>query len=205
MAKAAKTRSKPTKLREPQNAERVDVILKALHRCISKRGFSKSSLTDIAIEAGMSPSHIRYYFEGKAAILEAYLAQTCTQILDNIRAIDTENPETWFEEFTTFFIGNPWITPARLSVQMEIFGLSVHDKVLRRIKADYDQEIRRILTHYFEQVSCAPGLTPSGAAEIAQAMEAGLKYNTVFQDKFDAAHARQIFVNAIRLLTGHPG
>lgn len=190
--------------RDSQSVERKDSILRALHRCIRKRGFSKSSLTDIAVEAGMSPSHIRYYFEGKDAILESYLDQTCNQILESIRAINTEDPDRWFEEFTTFFIGNPWITPARLSVQMEIFGISVHDKALRRIKVEYDQEIRRILEQFFERTGCAPSLTPAAAAEIAQALEAGLKYNTVFQETFDPVHARKIFVAGIQHLSGKP-
>jgi AcrR family transcriptional regulator len=64
MARARKATSGEMSLREEQNKERRGKILQALHRCISKRGFSRSSLTDIAIEAGMSPSHIRYYFEG---------------------------------------------------------------------------------------------------------------------------------------------
>jgi AcrR family transcriptional regulator len=202
MAKARAPRNRDSTSRETQNLERRDSIIRALHRCIAKRGFSKTSLTNIAVEAGMSPSHIRYYFEGKDAILESYLEQTCTQILERIRAIDTDDAERWFEEFTTFFIGNPWITPGRLSVQMEIFGVSIHDKALRHIKVNYDQQIRLILEGYFERVGTAPGLTPKSAAEIAQALEAGLKYNTVFQDQFDPVHTRKIFIAGINHLTG---
>jgi hypothetical protein len=87
---------------------------------------------------------------------------------------------------------------------MEIFGLSVHDKDLRRIKANYDNQIRKILERYFERAGCAPGLTPASAAEISQALEAGLKYNAVFQDNFDPAHARKMFVSAVERLTGAP-
>lgn len=190
--------------REIQNEERRRSILRALYACIRKKGFTKSSLTDIALEAGMSPSHIRYYFNGKNAILESYLEQTCQQILDQIRAIDTSDPLKWFEDFTEYFIGNPWITPARLSVMVEIFGISVHDGELRRIKANYDQEIRAILQRFFEQVGCTRSLEPIDAAEVTQAIEAGLKYNIVFKEEFDPAHARRVFVSAVRELTGAP-
>lgn len=188
--------------RSAQGEERRQSIIRALNRCIRKRGFSQSSLTDIAVEAGMSPSHIRYYFDGKPAILEALLDQTCRQILENIHAIDASDPWEWFDEFATFFLGNPWITPSRLSVVMEIFGVSVHDDTLRRIKADYDEEIRRVLRVFFERVGCAEGLTPKDAAEIAQALEAGIKFNAVVQDTFDPERARRIFVSGIRRLTG---
>jgi AcrR family transcriptional regulator len=205
MAKKQASRRTPQTSRSAQGEERRQSIIRALNRCIRKRGFSKSSLTDIAVEAGMSPSHIRYYFDGKAAILEALLEQTCRQILENIHAIDTSDPWDWFEEFATFFIGNPWITPSRLSVVMEMFGVSVHDDTLRRIKADYDLEIRRVLENFFERVGCAETLTPKDAAEVAQALEAGIKFNAVIQDTFDPEHARHIFISGIRRLTGAIG
>jgi AcrR family transcriptional regulator len=190
--------------REIQNEERRRSILRALYNCIRKKGFTRTSLTDIALEAGMSPSHIRYYFNGKNSILESYLEQTCEQILSQIRAIDSSDPLHWFSDFTEFFIGNPWITPARLSVMVEIFGISVHDAELRRIKASYDQEIRLILQRFFEQVGCTRSLEPADAAEVIQAIEAGLKYNVVFKEEFDPVHARQVFVKAVRDLTGAP-
>jgi len=190
--------------REIQNEERRRSILRALYNCIRKKGFTGSSLTDIALEAGMSPSHMRYYFSGKHAILESYLEKTCEEILAQIRAIDASDPLQWFADFTEFFIGNPWITPARLSVMVETFGISVHDAELRRIKANYDQEIRNILQRFFEQVGCTRSLGPVDAAEVTQALEAGLKYNTVFKEEFDPVHARRIFVSAVRELTGAP-
>ncbi len=190
--------------REIQNEERRNTILKALYRCIRRKGFTKSSLTDIAVEAGMSPSHIRYYFNGKDAVLESYLEQTCEQILQQIRAIDTSDPHKWYEEFMDYFIGNPQITPGNLSVMVEIFGIAVHDKSLRQIKASYDREIRQILQRFFEQVGCSESLTPVQAAEIAQAIEAGLKYNVMFKDSFDPIVTRQIFTSAMRDLVGAP-
>lgn len=149
----------------------------------------------------MSPSHIRYYFEGRDAILEAYQEQICAQILDSIHAIEADDPDAWFDEFVTYFIATPWLTPARLNGMLEIYGISVHDKALRRTKAEFDAEIRSILTNYFERVRLVPGLTPAAAAEVAQALEAGLKYTAAFQGKFDPEHARTIFVAAMKLMT----
>ncbi len=190
--------------RKIQIEERHRSIFRALYNCIRKKGFTRSSLTDIALEAGMSPSHIRYYFDGKNSILESYLEQTCEQILAQIRAIDVSDPLHWFEDFTEFFVGNPWITPARMSVMVEIFGISVHDAELRQIKARYDQEIRQILERFFEQVGCKRSLGPADAAEITQAIESGLKYTVVFKEEFDHVHAREVFVKAVRELTGAP-
>lgn len=186
--------------RETAGGDRRQRILRALGRCIATRGYSKTSLTDIAVAAGMSPSHIRYYFQGKDAILESYLSLTCDAILSEIRAIDVAEPEAWLEAFTRFFVGNPRISATRLKVMVEIFGISTHDPELSRVKSHYDATIRSILEGYFAKVGCAPGLDPASAAEIAQALEAGLKYNAAFQENFDSDRARTLFLAGIRNL-----
>jgi AcrR family transcriptional regulator len=162
--------AKKPKLRELQQGDRRATILRALYKCIKQQGYSKTSLTDISMAAGMSPSHIRYYFGGKEAVLEEYFRQACEAILEGIHRIPEDDPERWFQEFVDYFISNPWITRQRLSVMVEIFGIAVHDPVLREIKARYDREIRTILQRYFEQVGCAEGVSPPVAAEVAQSL-----------------------------------
>jgi AcrR family transcriptional regulator len=195
-------KSQTSRTAESAPSDRRQQILQALARCISGQGYSKTSLTDIAVAAKMSPSHIRYYFVGKEAMLKAYLEQTCEGILQEIRAIGTSDADAWLEAFTRFFVGNPRISPVRLKVMVEIFGISTHDPELSRIKSAYDAEIRGILEAYFQGAGCAAGLTPASAAEIAQALEAGLKYNAAFQEAFDAEKARESFLASIRLLRG---
>ena len=195
-------RDKP--IEDARGTDRRRHILRALQKCILSKGFTKTSLTDIAVEASMSPSHIRYYYDGKDAILEHYLSKICDEILDGIRAIDTTDHNAWFHEFVSFFIGNPWITNERMTVAIEIFGISVHDERLRHIKASYDLEIRKIIEDYFRKVGCANDLTPAQAAEVVQALEAGLKFNSVFQDGYDTDQARALFIAGVRSLTGAP-
>ncbi|MGO4838415.1 TetR family transcriptional regulator, partial [Rhizobiaceae sp. 2RAB30] len=50
-------------------------IMQALHRCIRRKGYAFTSLRDLAEEADMSASHVRYYFDGKDVVLEYYLEQ----------------------------------------------------------------------------------------------------------------------------------
>lgn len=188
--------------RNTQTSDRRELILRALNTCIRKKGYTKTSLTDIAVTAGMSPSHIRYYFEGKDAILEYFLRETCAEIISQIRAIETDDPDKWFADFSNFFISNPRITSDRISVLVEIFGISVHDPTLRKIKSAYDDEIRAILKDYFAKYGCAEGLTPDIAAEMAQALEAGLKYNAVFQKGYEAKRAKRVFRAAMERLSG---
>ena len=67
---SAVTRSR----RDSRGDERRRRIFKSLHDCIIRKGYVKTSLADIADGAGMSPSHLLYYFNGKEDILEQYFA-----------------------------------------------------------------------------------------------------------------------------------
>jgi AcrR family transcriptional regulator len=200
----AESTSESADNRNASGSDRRQTILRALGRCIATRGYSKTSLTDIAVAAGMSPSHIRYYFHGKDAILESYLALTCDAILKEIQAINAADPAQWLEAFSRYFVGNPRISATRLKVMVEIFGISTHDPELSRIKSMYDATIRSILEGYFAKVGCAPGLDPASAAEIVQALEAGLKYNAAFQENFDSERARSLFLASVEALAAKP-
>ncbi|HEY1710766.1 MAG TPA: TetR/AcrR family transcriptional regulator [Rhizomicrobium sp.] len=157
-------------------------IVRALHRCVRERGYARTSLTDIALRARMSPSHIRYYFDGKEAILQFYFAMLCRDILAEIRRIPFETPAQWLKDFARFYYGNPRISQAGLSVVVEIFGVAMHDAAMRAIKTEFDDAMRAILCRFFEQAGCAEGLTPQTAAELARAMDIGLKYSTAFSE-----------------------
>ncbi len=178
--------------------------MQALHRCIREVGYARTSLTAIAIKAGMSPSHIRYYFENKDAILEYYLDSLCTQIIVELKAIDSSDPFEWLEKFTDYYIRNPRISRVGLSVLVEIFGVSVHHPRLREIKTAYDKEIRALLKGFFDRVGTTTGVSAEVAAEVAQGLEAGLKYNAVFQDGYDPERANSVFMAGMKHLVGAP-
>src|SRR5689334_17053902 len=84
--------------------DRKGKIALALDDCIREKGFAATSLTDIALKARMSPSHIRYYFEAKEQILEFYLAAICAQLMKDISAIPKRKPLQWAKDFTAYFI-----------------------------------------------------------------------------------------------------
>ncbi|HEX2592408.1 MAG TPA: TetR/AcrR family transcriptional regulator [Rhizomicrobium sp.] len=155
-------------------------IVRALHQCIREQGYARTSLTDIALKAGMSPSHIRYYFDGKEAILRDYFAQLCQDLVERIRAIPCDNPEAWLVSFARFHFGNARISQSGLAVIVEIFGVAMHEPEMKRIKTVFDAEMHAIMEQFFERAGCADGLTPKTAAELARAMDIGLKYSTAF-------------------------
>jgi AcrR family transcriptional regulator len=196
----ARSARKPRKEELP--GDRRARIVQALHRCIREKGYASTSLTDIAIRAEMSPSHIRYYFDGKDAILEYYLQITCDDIVRDIRAIEDDDPIGWLKKFSDYYIRNPRISAVGLGVMVEIFGVSVHQPRLREIKTAYDEQIRGVLTRFFERAGDSTSVPAPMAAEIIQALEAGLKYNAVFETRYDADKAAAAFLAAVERLLG---
>jgi AcrR family transcriptional regulator len=168
-----------------------------------EKGYAGTSLTDVALAAQMSPSHIRYYFDGKDAILEHYFEAHCRHIVADIRAIPTDDPADWFDRYCAYFIRNPHIRSVALGVIVEIFGLSVHQSRLREIKVAYDREMLAVLTDFFERVGVVKD-TPAQAASVAQAVEVGLKFHAAFAQTYAAAAIGHAFVSVVESLIGRP-
>jgi AcrR family transcriptional regulator len=180
-----------------------DQIVRAMHRCIREKGYAGTSLTDIAVAAGMSPSHIRYYFDGKDAILEDFFAKHCNTVVDGVKSIEREDLAKWFDSYVEYYIANPQIRPANLSVIVEIFGLSVHQPRLRAIKTAYNAAMTGVLIDFFE---CAGHAREEAerAAAILNAFELGLKFDAAFREGYDPGAARAAFVEVTETLLGRP-
>lgn len=205
MNKAVARRTKPSPPPvdvSDRSSERRAKIAHALEDCIRENGYAATSLTDIAIGARMSPSHIRYYFDGKEDILEFYLSQTCEEIMREISRIPRDSPEQWLRNFSAYFITNPTMTRASIAVLVEIFAAAVHNPKLAQIKMRYDEFIRGIFLEFFRWSGCADGIAPAEAAYTAWSIEIGMKFNAVFQTDFSREKARKVFLTEMRRMAG---
>jgi AcrR family transcriptional regulator len=179
-------------------------IVEALDRCIRTTGVAAISLTEIAAAAEMSLSHLRYYFESKDEVIEYYLQSLSDEILRDIEAIERRTPEQWLEDFVAFYVANPKLTSTSVGVVIEIFGVSVHNKALARVKNRHDAAIRDTLRSYFDWAGTAGGMTVDEAAYTAWCLEAGMKFNAAFQEDFSSERAGAIFLAEMRRMSGAP-
>lgn len=183
-------------------ADRRVRIANAMDNCIRDKGYAATTLTDIAVEAAMSPSHIRYYFDGKHEILEFYLEATCEEITREISAIARRTPAQWLDDFTAYFFGSPAMSREAIAVLVEVFAAAVHNPKLARIKAKYDEFIRKTFLEFFRWAGCAEDVTPMDAAYMAAALESGMKFNAVFQKDFSREKAAKTFLAEMRRMAG---
>jgi AcrR family transcriptional regulator len=177
-------------------------IAAALDACMRRQGYAATSLTDIAAEAGLSPSHLRYFFASKDDILEFYFRGFCDRITADILRIQRTTPEEWLERFTRFVIGTHKVNRGSMGAMVEIFGVASHHRALEDAKIRYDNFIRRVYLDFFLWAGTARGIDPHDAAYMGWSLQVGIKLNALFQPDFSNEKASAIFMAEMRRLAG---
>lgn len=179
---------------EPTNArsdKRRDRILRALHDCVIEKGYAKTTLADVARVAGMSSSHLLYYFRGKDAILEYYFEEMAGRLLDRIDGFRTEGTEPQIEQLAELFFAGKAMSTSEIGFMLECFGAAVHDEKLHLEKSKLDRAFKKYLEELFQQ---SAGATEArNTAEIAYSMLIGLLTVAFFDDRLDLSDARRLF------------
>jgi len=133
-----------------KSPERRAEIIDAFYRCIAKRGYSSTSVRDIAAEANIKASAIYYYFENKDDILYTL----ADHILDSYRRqfqnfLQREQHKPPGERLTLgiqFLFTKIAGDRDLIEVFYELFNLARHDERLRR-------SLRRLYRRYREEVA----------------------------------------------------
>jgi AcrR family transcriptional regulator len=184
----------------PERSDRRGRISRALYRCISEQGYANTTLKDIADRAGMSPSHVGYYFDNKAAILEHYAAAICHKNLAQLPDLEEPDLGKRIDDLADFCLGPGQMNTALLGVIQELTGLAVHDARLNEIKADHARAWREHLESFFEGVELTPGISANEAARLAHAILTGLNTNTLFDSGVSRKQAHELFRSSLRRL-----
>jgi len=179
-------------------------ILQALHDCIIEKGYVKTTLADVARAAGMYPSHLLYYFNGKEAILEYYFQTVAERIINRIIGFRNETPIRQIDLLADLFFAGKGMTKSEIGFMLECFGVAVNDRVLQRAKTEIDKQCKEYLTGLFENIpSGGFKANPKDAAEIAYAMLIGLRTAVYFDDNLTLPEALRLFRTTMLNLSGY--
>lgn len=181
-----------------------DHIANALYHCVRKQGYAFISLNALATEAGISASHLRYYFEGKEAVLEYYVEHVCNRLRAELEAYQGLPPAELIDGLGEFHFG-PKVSTQRLGVMHEIFALTLHHPRMRQIKTQYDVYLRGLLVQVFAKDGKPVGATMEAEARIGYALLEGFLQNAVFDKDVKLADTRELFVRTMRDLAGLKG
>jgi AcrR family transcriptional regulator len=186
----------------PPRTDRRILIAKALYDCIAEKGYANTTLADVAERAGMSPSHVGYYFDNKAAILEYYAGWLYEKVGGRLPGLRESDPEVLIDRLASFRFGEGQMSTQFLGVIQEFSGLAVHDARFHEIKSEHVADWQKYFERLFEGISPRPGLTPREAGSLAHAVAVGLDTNTLFDPGLSREEARQLFRRALRMLAG---
>jgi len=187
----------------PNHQEQRRHIMQALHRCIRRSGYAFTSLRDLAEEAGMSASHVRYYFDGKDVVLEFYLEQFIQIVRNDIDEIAELPVEARVTAIADRFFGDR-VSRDRIGVLFEIFGIAIHNKRLHALKASHDEHVLEIIRR---TLADAPNRTYGSVEDDAAMLHAllvGLSTNLLFNSEQNLAMGRRLFLAHFRRLAGYP-
>jgi len=179
-------------------------ILQALHDCVIERGYPKTTLADVARAAGMSPSHLLYYFDGTDAILAQYFANVAQRITDRLDSFRNEPPDQQIQLLAELFFAGKAIKRSEAGFMLECFGVAVHDKRLWQAKTALDEFCKEYLRQLFERSPCGAA-NAATSAEVAYAMLVGMRTMAYFDEKAGPNQARRLFQAAMSNLAnlGH--
>lgn len=172
-------------------------ILTALHDCVISQGYARTTLRDVAEAAGMSASHLLYYFPGKDAILVHYFREVAGVLRKRLRSFRSEPPERQIELLSDLFFAGKGITRSEIGFMLECFGVAVHDATLSAEKASLDRECKAYLTELFQQLSDEGPAVAEDQAELAYAVLIGLRTAAYFEQEVDLPKARRLFHDSI--------
>jgi AcrR family transcriptional regulator len=172
--------------------KRRKLILDAFHDSIINKGYSKTTLRDVSEAAGMSASHLLYYFSGKEAILQHYFETVAQRIKDRIDSFRGESPERQIELLADLFFAGKGITNSETGFMLECFGVAVHDRHLHSEKADLDRFCKDYLERLYAQVPTTRDKARDHA-EVSYAMLIGLRTAAFFDEDVSLQDARRLF------------
>jgi AcrR family transcriptional regulator len=195
-------RSSAKELRTRRDQGRIRMLLKAFHDCVIDKGYARTTLAEVARTAGMSPSHLQYYFRGKDAILDQYFRDIADRIVERIERFRGEPPRRQLDRLAELFFAGRTLTRSEIGLMHECFGIAVHDERLRATKSEFDRYCKAYLEELFEQLPLRGFATAKDAAEVVFAQLFGLRTAVYFDDDLDLPRALAIFKASIGHLTG---
>jgi len=182
--------------------ERRTAIAGALQREMLKNGFSNTSLSDLARAAGMTVSHLLYYFPSKEAVLE-HLNDAITNHITNDLIASRQKPSAQqINNLVDHYIGGRAVPTAYRKLVLQQMAAATDDAALRNRKKQQAKRVLSYLENLFRVSPRLPGLSAQDAAVLAVSLWMGLTVNSLFLDQLSSSRARELLRSVMLVLAG---
>src|SRR3712207_3248151 len=132
-------------------ADRRSRILDAAERCFVRYGFHRTTMQDVAAEAGMSPGNLYRYFPSKDAIVAGLSERDRARVAKDFDTFDTGDFMKSFAQLgRKHFEDEP---RERAILCLEICAEAARNPAFATLCADFEQEVVNRLTDVLRQRS----------------------------------------------------
>ena len=170
--------------------DRQSRILDAAERCFVRAGFHRTTMQDVAAEAGMSPGNLYRYFPSKDAIVAGLTERDRSQLARDFAAFesDADFMATFMRLGRKHFEEEP---RERAIMCLEIWAESARNPAFAAMCAEFEQELVKRLTEVLERAKnrgeIAPTIDSQAAAKLILTLGNGLFVRRAITPEFDAA------------------
>lgn len=173
-------------------SERRGRILDAAERCFVRSGFHRTTIQDVAAEAGMSPGNLYRYFPAKDAIVAGLAERDRGRLAEDFGHLGRGSDVAAAIERLgrKHFIEAP---REKAILCLEIWAESTRNPAIAALIHDFDIDIRERLTSLFRQAqesgAIARSVDPSELATLVSSLADGLFVGRAIVPTFDAEQA----------------
>ncbi len=187
-------------------------IIDAAIRVLARQGYARTSLLEIANEAGMSKGALHYHYPSKDALIHAVLEAACNAV--QARTVQAWSPSDNPFEALRKSLKELWATRAERTdealVVAELIALSLYDESLRRKLAEFYAFGAQQIREYLDKNLVSLGLEPRISLDLLPRVVIGLLDGLVMQafvdpDAFSADEVVDaVETIAVSILAGAP-
>lgn len=133
--------------RPSKAAERSEQILAATFRCISSYGLEGATLERIAVESGLSRSHVRHYLGNRDDILDKVRERLIDHyVTDTRRLVENTPPDRLPDAIVDYLFGPQWAPSEDNTVVEVLFEAAARDTRIRTSLHGYYTELERLIS-----------------------------------------------------------
>jgi AcrR family transcriptional regulator len=191
---------------EEPSSERRRQILDAAERSFSRAGFHRTTMQDVAAEAGMSPGNLYRYFPSKDALVAGLCERDRTELAGEFQALNEgDDFMTAFRALGHKHFDETALGKARLC--LEIWAEAARNPAIAAMQTEFDRGMIEQFTAVFDAAKQNGAIHPSvdtrAAASIICKLGDGLFVRRATATDFDTEREiEEVFAVVCALLNG---